>query len=61
MGRSAVGHNVCAKNICAAAKDQRPQNLAGLRRPVDGLSHVSRTLLFSPLLVPLSRHYCFVV
>ena len=59
MGRSAVGRSACARNICAAAKDQCPQNFPGLHRPVDGLSHVSGTLLFSPLLVPLSRHSCF--
>ena len=34
-GTSTVGHSVCAKNICAAAEDQCPQNFAGLRRPVD--------------------------
>jgi len=61
IGVSTVGHSVCAKNICAVAEDQCPQNLAGLRRSVDWLSQVSGTLLFSPLLTPLSRHHCFLV
>jgi hypothetical protein len=32
---SAVGHSVCAKNICATAKDQCLQNFPGLCRPID--------------------------
>ena len=35
IGVSTVGHSVCAKNICAVAEDQCPQNFAGLRRSVD--------------------------
>src|SRR6266480_5878664 len=60
MGTSAVGHSVCAKNICATANDQCLQNFPGLCRPIDRLSHPSGNPLFSPLLIPLSQHYCFV-
>jgi len=49
MGTPIVGHSACAKNICAAAV-RRPRNLADLRWPVDQLSHLSRTHLFSSLL-----------
>lgn len=49
MGTPIVGHSACARNICAAA-DRCPRNFAGLRRPVDLLSHLSRTHLFSSLL-----------
>jgi hypothetical protein len=35
FGVSTVGHRACAKNVCAVAEDQCPQNFSGLRRSVD--------------------------